>query len=241
MVNVGDSAALIQYVNSQAPAYGLDPAAVLAVAQQEGLNGGIGDSGQAYGPWQDWLTYFQGRPWYGGGTNNQQVQQWAWSTDGINYVLGQMQGVAKGLSGQAAVHAIVYGFERPQDPSTEVTNAMSAYGGYNNGTTVGTTGSIETTDPTLASSANLVSAQSDASVATTTATSATTKGQFTLVPAVNGPGFSWPGIKIGTGWLWSIGFFLAAGLLIITGLLVYFHKQVEEAAGAVGKAAVAAA
>lgn len=119
---------MIQYVKAAAPLRHLDAAAVLAVAEQEGLGGGIGDGGLAYGPWQDHLTEFAGRPWYGYGRNNAQVQAWAYSSAGADYSMSQM--VANGaanMHGVAAIQAIVYGYERPQYPGAEVSRATANY------------------------------------------------------------------------------------------------------------------
>ena len=119
---------MITYVYAAAPGRQLDAAAVLAVAEQEGLGGGIGDGGLAYGPWQDHMTEFAGRPWYGRGRNNADVQAWAWTVTGADYVLAQM--VAAGadrLTGTAAINQIVRAYERPADPQGEVDRAVAQY------------------------------------------------------------------------------------------------------------------
>jgi hypothetical protein len=247
VVGVGDTAGLIQYVNSQAPSYGLDPAAVLAVAKQEGWSGAIGDSGHAYGPWQDWLG-LDGRPFAGTPPNTQAANTWAWSPDGINYVLGQMASSgAKGQSGLQAIQSITKNFERPAEPPKgigwwqEAQNAFAnAYESFKNGSAVGTSGSVSTVDPSLASGAALVSGASSGSESP--AASSAGGGQFTLVPAVSGPlGFDWPGIKISTGFLWSVGFFILAGLLIIAGLVFAFRQQIEATAASAAKGLATAA
>lgn len=110
-----------------ASAMGLDPEAVLAVAKMEGLGGGIGDGGHAFGPFQvnDAGGVITNKfP----GWSQEQIQQWAWSKEGVNFALGGMAGVAKGLTGQAAVEAIVRQYERPKDPSKEIAGALSALG-----------------------------------------------------------------------------------------------------------------
>lgn len=105
----------------------LDPQAVLAVARQEGLGGGIGDKGTSFGPFQ--LHYGGAYPSGSAPTGSPAASQaWAWSPAGINYALGQIGGVAGGLKGPAAVRAIVTGFERPADPSSEIQGALGAYG-----------------------------------------------------------------------------------------------------------------
>ena len=124
---------VIDYVIANAPSYNLDTAAVLAIAQQEGLGrpypdrSGIGDGGLAYGPWQDHLTQYAERPFYGAGAYNQDVQAWAWSSDGIDYVLGQMSKVAAGKQGKDAVDAIVNKFEIPADPAGEIDRAWKNF------------------------------------------------------------------------------------------------------------------
>jgi hypothetical protein len=58
---------------------------------------------------------------------------------------------------------------------------------------------------------------------------------------VSGPGFSWPGIKISTGFLWSAGFFLLAGLLIIAGMVFAFRQQIESTAASAARGLATAA
>lgn len=98
--------------------YGVDAIAAIADALHEGANGGIGDGGLAYGPFQDHLTEFADRPFYGKGRNNAVVNAWAWSDNGIRYSVRAMvngRPSAKGLHGHPAVYAIVYGYEKPGD------------------------------------------------------------------------------------------------------------------------------
>lgn len=105
----------------------LDPQAVLAVASQEGLSGGIGDGGHAFGPFQlnnaggVITNKFQGQ-------TPDQIQQWASSPAGIDYALAGINKVAAGQKGQQAVSSIVSGFERPANPSREIAGANAAYG-----------------------------------------------------------------------------------------------------------------
>lgn len=103
----------------------LDPRAVLAVASQEGLGGGVGDNGTSFGPWQlhQGGAYPSFAPQDAAG-----AQAWAWSPQGINYALGQINQVAGGLKGQQAVQSIVQNFERPANPSGEIAGAEQAYG-----------------------------------------------------------------------------------------------------------------
>lgn len=112
----------INLIRSLAIKRGLDPAAVLAVAKQEGLGGGIGDQGTSFGPWQ----LHVGGAFPSGVTGNR--QNWAWSPAGLNYALSRISSVAKGLHGSQAVNAIVRRFERPAAPDREVAGALAAYG-----------------------------------------------------------------------------------------------------------------
>src|SRR4051794_13595979 len=110
-------------IAARARAFGLDPDAVLRVASAEGLSGGIGDSGHAYGPFQ--LNNAGGvitriRP----GVNDPATQAWAWSPEGVDFALSRIGQVAKGRSGADAVRAIVTQFERPADPQGEIARAL---------------------------------------------------------------------------------------------------------------------
>jgi len=241
MVAVGDTAGLITAVNDLAPQYGIDPAAALAIARQEGWSGGIGDNGMAYGPWQDWFTNFQGRgPWYGAGANNQQVQQWAWSTAGIQEALSEMaaqQGV-KGTTGTAAISAIATNFERPSTNyngrnllQEEINNAEAIYNQFTNGGS-GPTGAVSqgsSSDP-IAGGVALIQGESQSAGSTTAQPILGSQALGTIVSRLGSKGF----------W-WSAGFFILAALLIIVGLLVYFHKQVGDAIQTVGRDATVAA
>jgi hypothetical protein len=101
---------------------GLDPEAVLAVASTEGLGGGVGDGGHAFGPFQlnDAGGVLTGRP------GNHRA--FAESPAGINFALDRIAGVARGLRGRAAITAIVRGFERPRRPGAEISKASARYG-----------------------------------------------------------------------------------------------------------------
>lgn len=98
--------------------YGVDTLAAVANALHEGPGGTVGDGGIAYGPFQDHLQV-AGRPFANVGTKyDPVVNAWAWSDNGIRYCVRSMvngKPSAKGLTGHAAVYAIVYGFEKPGD------------------------------------------------------------------------------------------------------------------------------
>lgn len=112
----------INLIRSLALQKRLDPAAVLAVANQEGLSGGVGDRGTSFGPFQMHV----------GGAFPSSIrgnrQAWAWSQAGLDYALSQISKVASGLRGKAAVENIVRRFERPANPDREVAGALRDYG-----------------------------------------------------------------------------------------------------------------
>jgi hypothetical protein len=113
--------------NRSHPQQQIDPRAALAVAAQEGLGGGIGDGGHAFGPFQlnDAGGVLTGKfP----GETPQQLQAWASSPAGIDYALGGIGKVAGGTSGRAAVTNIVSRFERPANIPGETSRALAAYG-----------------------------------------------------------------------------------------------------------------
>src|SRR5579872_6451786 len=101
----------------------LDPSSVLAVAGQEGLSGGIGDQGTSFGPWQ--LHIGGALP---SGIPRGQEQAWAWSPAGIDYALSRIASVAGGQRGAQAVQSIVSQFERPADPSGEISRSLASLG-----------------------------------------------------------------------------------------------------------------
>lgn len=111
-------AAIQQYARQ----LGLDPRAVEAVGWAESSlrRNAVGDQGTSYGPFQ--LHRGGALP---GGRN----AAWAGSDQGILYAMQQMAKYARGKSGQAAVRAIVEGFERPAAPGQEIDRAMQYYRG----------------------------------------------------------------------------------------------------------------
>lgn len=115
------------YIRAKAKALGLDPAAVLAVARQEGMSGRVGDGGHAFGPFQlnDAGGVLTGRP------GNHRA--FAESRAGIDWAMQRMAQVAGGERGAQAVHSLVYEFERPQDKAGEAARALASYGKGNLG------------------------------------------------------------------------------------------------------------
>lgn len=109
-------------IAARARARGLDPDAVLRVAGTEGLSGGIGDGGHAFGPFQ--LNNAGGAYPAAAPQDSNAANEWAWSPQGVDYALGGIQKVAGGLKGPEAVRAIVTRFERPANPAAEITKAL---------------------------------------------------------------------------------------------------------------------
>lgn len=110
--------------------YGVDTRAAIANALLEGAGGGIGDQGTAYGPFQihatdGRLAQFKGRP-----KSDKTVNGWAWSANGLQYAIRSMvngKPSAKGLTGHAAVYAIVYGFEQPAEIRKRYNERVAEY------------------------------------------------------------------------------------------------------------------
>lgn len=112
--------------------YGVDPAAVLAVAGGEGglVNrpNDIGDQGGggSYGPFQ---LYAQGELPSRFRGNPRAADAWAWSPQGVDYAIGRMaQSGARGLHGPQAVKTIISRFERPANIPASIANALRRLG-----------------------------------------------------------------------------------------------------------------
>lgn len=137
-----DRNGVIQYVGQNASQYGLDPAAVLAVANHEGLNSAPGSTwnlSKAFG--EPIGSYNFGPPsWYTGGAGGTIVGMqgsnapaWSWTPAGIDYWLQQVSNaIGGGLRGESAVSAIVHKFERPREDlrAGEIRNAMADYNSF---------------------------------------------------------------------------------------------------------------
>lgn len=98
--------------------YGVDPIATVADVLHEGANGGIGDGGKSYGPFQMEIGGRLPQPYASHGTNNPTTNAWAWTENGIRYAIRGACAIrpsVKGLRGHASVYAWVYGFESPAD------------------------------------------------------------------------------------------------------------------------------
>lgn len=132
---------VVQYVGQNAYRYNLDPAAVLAVANHEGLNkqpvGGVAPTWIL--PNEGGLSNFGPPSWFQGGAGGKIIQQqgglqaaanWSWTPAGLDYWMQSIADAgAGGLQGLAAVTAIVQRFENPRADLIpgEITNAMQDY------------------------------------------------------------------------------------------------------------------
>jgi hypothetical protein len=114
------SSAYIQTIKEAGAKYGVDINALLSVAAQEGLGGGVGDNGTSFGPFQMHV---------GGALPPGKDQAWAESPAGIDYAVQQIANVAKGKIGPEAIKAIVTQFEKSADQPTEIANALAVYEG----------------------------------------------------------------------------------------------------------------
>lgn len=128
-----DDPSRVKFISKEARKRGLDARAVLAVASAEGLSGGVGDGGHAFGPFQ--LNDA------GGVLTNAPAEhhsnEWAWSDEGIRFALDHIARVASGLKGQEAIATIVNRFERPADPQAEIQRASAQYGSKVSGSYTG--------------------------------------------------------------------------------------------------------
>ena len=127
--------AQIRMLKKMAKARNLDVSVLMANFAHEGLSGGIGDGGHAFGPGQmnnagGVLTgKFQG--W-----SPEKINQWAWSKQGMKYLLDGIaaHGVA-GKKGEAAMRALVFDYERPADPAGQFKERMDTWKAGNYGHT----------------------------------------------------------------------------------------------------------
>jgi cell wall-associated NlpC family hydrolase len=97
---------------------------VLAVASVEGgvRYGAVGDGGTSFGPFQ---------LHEGGALPRGKSAAWANSPAGLDYAIGRIAASgARGLTGRAAIEAIVRNFERPAAPGAEIDKAHGRYGEF---------------------------------------------------------------------------------------------------------------
>lgn len=121
------SPSALQYLNQLLAARSVDSTAADAVFSREGASGGIGDGGHAFGPGQ---FNNAGGVWTGRdpGATPEQLNQAAWSPQGLTELANDVAKVAAGQKGNAAIQSIVTGFERPRNEPAEIQGAEAAYG-----------------------------------------------------------------------------------------------------------------
>jgi hypothetical protein len=120
------SSGFVEEIQRNAAKYGVEGNALLAVAAMEGLGGGVGDGGHAFGPFQ---MNDAGGVLTGKFKSPEEARNYAESPAGIEDAVRQIAAVSKGLKGKAAIDAIVRNFERPADPDKEVYGAGEVYDG----------------------------------------------------------------------------------------------------------------
>lgn len=230
-----------QYVAEQAPKYGLDATAVMAIADQEGFKSGsgpsgIGDGGHAFGPWQlnDAGGVLTNHPVTAQGKNASQA--WAWSQPGIDFALQGMQSVASGLAGARAVTAIATNFERPRADLLpgEISNGIAALGKWATTFAQGIPIPGVTTTPPVQGPADthLGTNPETPVVAVSTQAGTLVAGVQTLVAGLFGSGFKATGIKPDMSGLILL---LASLFAILVGALVWRGDAVKAAPGAAAK------
>jgi cell wall-associated NlpC family hydrolase len=115
-----------RYLWRRAAQMGLDVSVLRANARYEGLSGGIGDGGHAFGPFQmnDAGGVLTGQLQ---GMSPQQKNQWAWSKAGIDHALRGIKSVMGNKRGAAAMRALVYEYERPADMDGAYRDRLAAW------------------------------------------------------------------------------------------------------------------
>ena len=131
--------AQIRYLKRAARKRNLDVSVLMANFAHEGLSGGIGDGGHAFGPGQmnDAGGVLTGKL---SGMTPQQKNQWAWSKQGINHLLDGIAGAGvAGKRGKAAMRALVFNYERPADAAGQFQERLDAWktGDYGHSAGVG--------------------------------------------------------------------------------------------------------
>lgn len=109
-------AAFVTQMYASADLYDVDPLGAFANAMDEGIHGAIGDSGNAFGPWQAWFC--DGRlPQFGkADVGSDTVNAYAWSAEGIQEAFKEMaDDHANHVHGKASVKLIMDNFERPTE------------------------------------------------------------------------------------------------------------------------------
>lgn len=221
-----DRQGVINYVGQNAARFGVDPAAALAVANQEGLNrppiNGVGQSwnlqneaGFNFGP----ASFYTGHTAAGEtflnkfGSNSPTI---AWTPAGLDYWLGLLGNVSGGLVGGAAISAIVHKFENPRADLAqgEINNAQGDYRSFqqaiqNAGTQPGTTSIPDSSGETT-----------DTGVSTDAGTTATTgvQGQTQAQTQATAGGTTPPGGPLNLGFADSVQHVIFQFLLVFLGI-----------------------
>jgi len=236
---------VIQYVAQRAPAYGLDAAAVLSVANHEGLNTAPGsywtlpgEFGISFGP-PSWYAGDAAHPAAGTPIVAQQgsnAPNWAWTPSGLEYWLSKVAQVAQGLSVTDAIRAIVTGFERPaaQNVGPEIDNASHDYAGFH----AQVTGVAPITDlPITSPGTTDTHPPGTIQVAPQVQAGSFVGAMQTLVGGWLGPGLAALKIKPDMSGLILL---LASIFAIIIGALIWKGETVKEVAPQLAKAVVMA-
>lgn len=130
--------------------HGVDPEVALRTALGEGGVGfgAVGDHGTSFGPFQ---LHIGGASPY---SNPTQAASFANSPQGIDYAVSGIAKYARGLHGAQGVAAAVRGFERPANPSAEISRDLgySIGAGSSNGRTLGSEPSDLGSSPSPAAS-----------------------------------------------------------------------------------------
>lgn len=133
-----DKPGAIAYLGANASRFGVDPAAMLAVANHEGLNKPPGSTWIL--PNEGGNINFGPPSWFGGGAGAAIIQQqgtsaayWSWTPAGLDYWMQKVaESGAAGLTGVQAITAIVKNFERPRADlvAGEIVNASRDYNDF---------------------------------------------------------------------------------------------------------------
>jgi cell wall-associated NlpC family hydrolase len=128
--------AQVRYLKRKAKSMGLDVSVLMANFAHEGLSGGIGDGGHAFGPGQmnDAGGVLTGKL---GGMSAQQKNEWAWSKKGINYLLSGIKSKVGNKRGEAAMRSLIYDYERPADKDGAFRTRMDTWKSGKYGQTLG--------------------------------------------------------------------------------------------------------
>lgn len=246
---------------------GVDPAIIAAMARTEGPTGA--NAGLISAGIQVAATTGRGASGASLGAGSSQIGQpsrfWAYQNGAemseafSNYIKQQFPQAAPYLGNAAAFFQAMEGtnynvvYNNPSvGPASGIDwNAIKAYWQqkisdaasfvtqWGSGGTTGT-GPPSQVDPNaaLSSGEQLVASSGAQAVATAGAE----PHVITLIPGLTLPGGGgWAGVKIHTGLLWSVGFFVLAGILVAVGIYLAFQRQINQTVTTVGRAATRAA